>query len=131
MPLVSSVPLVPLVSSVPLVPKWRHEASLVPRVLVLQVLLGLLTIEALGKAGVGTQGGRGACMAGRLRRVLRASGACAWRVRRGLHWRVLGASGSVIAGAGRRTGGARWQAAASRLTCAVTSDILRFQKRFF
>ena len=33
-------------------------------------------------------------------------------------------------GAGRRIGGERWQAAASRLTCAVTSDILRFRKRF-
>ena len=112
-----------------MVPGWRREASMVPMVPNLQELPEVLTLEALGRAGVGTQGGRGACMACRPRCVLRACGALAWRVRRGLHWRVLGASGSVIAGAGRRAGGERWRAAASLLTCASMPDILSFQKR--
>ena len=115
--------MVQMVQTVPMVPmvlRWRREASIVPRV---QILPEVLTIKALGKAGVGTHGGRRACMARRLCCVLRACGACVWCVRRGLRSRTLGAVGSAIAGAGRRGRGERWRAAAVGMAHRVAPDM--------
>ena len=97
---------------------WHEAGSVVCR-------REVQTTRALGIAGVGTHGGRRACTARRLRCALRACGACAWRVRCGLHGRVLGESGSVIAVVGRRAGGERWLAAAARVASGVTPDICR------
>ena len=84
--------LVLMVPMVQTVPGWRREASWVQRCwgvaargLVGAELLELLEVQttrALGIAGVGTHGGRGAwaCISRRLRCVLRACGACAHAV---------------------------------------------------
>ena len=87
----------------------------------------VLTIKALGKAGVGRSWdswwqarvhGSQALLC-----VLRACGACVWCVRRGLRGRTLGAAGSAIAGAGRRGRGERWRAAAVGTAHRVAPDM--------
>ena len=83
-PMVQMVPMVPMVPIVPGVAAQGLDGSGGSEVAA-QGLDGselpmLLTLEALGKAGVGTHGGRRAwaCIARRLRCVLRACGACAY-----------------------------------------------------
>ena len=92
---VQMVQMVLIVQTVPMVLmvlRWRREASWVQGVqfvwreactgVTRVATVGVLTTGALGIAGVGTHGGRRACMARRFSCVMRACGACVWCVRR-------------------------------------------------